>query len=116
MVDVMRRLVEHRVPELVVAGVTRHPEVPHAPTTLGSFTGCHADTGFPPDLRHARPQPMTERATLRLVIEHGYGHEDDHAQPDSFQSCPGGSRSGNRINQVNKDTRLSYSTSNRNAG
>ena len=88
MVDVMRRLVEPRLPELVVTGVTRHPEVPHAPAALGSFTGCRADAGFPPDLRHAGPQLVTERAALRLVIEHGYGHKDDHAQPDDLQSSP----------------------------
>jgi hypothetical protein len=34
-VDVVRRLVEHRLPELVVAGVTGHPEVPHAPAAFG---------------------------------------------------------------------------------
>ena len=44
--------------------------------------------GFPPYLRHAGPQLVPERAALRLVIEHGYGHEDDHARPDDFQSCP----------------------------
>ena len=92
MVDVMRRLVEHRVPELVVAGVTRHPEVPHAPTALGSFTGCRADAGFPPYLRHAGPQLVTERAALRLVIEHGYGHEDDHARTGRFSVVPWNNR------------------------
>jgi hypothetical protein len=44
--------------------------------------------GFPPDLRHAGPQQVTERAALRLVIEHGYGHEDDHGPSSDFQSCP----------------------------
>jgi hypothetical protein len=42
--------------------------------------------GLPSDLRHAGPQLVTERAALWLVIEHGYGHEDDHARPGEFQS------------------------------
>ena len=56
-----------------------------------------ADAGFPPDLRHAGPQQVTERAAVRLVIEHGYGHEDDHARVwrfsvvpwDNRELCPG---------------------------
>ena len=45
--------------------------------------------GLPPDLRHTGPQLVTERAALRLVIEHGYGHQDDHARSGEFQPCPG---------------------------
>ena len=45
--------------------------------------------GLPPDLRHAGPQRVTERAALRLVIEHGYGHGDDHALPGDLQSSSG---------------------------
>ena len=32
--DVVRRLVERHLPELVVARVTRHPEVSHAPAVF----------------------------------------------------------------------------------
>jgi hypothetical protein len=34
-----------------------------------------ADTGLPPDLRHAGPELVTERTLLWLVIEHGHGHK-----------------------------------------
>ena len=89
MVDVMRRLVEHRVPELVVAGVTRHPGCPMPRPRSAASRGCRADAGFPPYLRYAGPQLVTERAALRLVIEHGYGHEDYHVRTSDFQSCHG---------------------------
>ena len=54
--------------------------MPHAAAPLSRFLRRRADAGLPPDLRHAGPQLVTERAALRLVIEHGYGHEDDHAR------------------------------------
>ena len=47
----------------------------HAPAALACFPRCRADIRLPPDLRHARPQLVTERAVLRLVIEHGYEHK-----------------------------------------
>jgi hypothetical protein len=70
----MRRLVERRIPELLVAGLARHPHVPHAPAVLGSLPGRRADAGFPADPRHARPQRMTERAAFWLVFENRYRH------------------------------------------
>ena len=45
--------------------------------------------GFHPTCAMPGQQQMTERAALRLVIEHGYGHEDDHARSGDFQSCRG---------------------------
>ena len=65
----MRGLVERRVPELLVAGLARHPHMAHAPATLGTFPGWRADTGLPADARHAGPQPVTERASFWLVFE-----------------------------------------------
>ena len=38
-------------------------------------------------LAPCRATAGTERAALWLVIEHGYGHEDDHARPGEFQLC-----------------------------
>src|SRR5260370_11659802 len=70
----MRRLVERGLPELVVAGAARHPHVAHAPAALGSLPGRRADTGFPADLRQARPQRVTERAMLWLVFENRHRH------------------------------------------
>src|ERR1700722_1864835 len=76
--DVVRRLVERRVPELGVAGLAGHLQVPHAPAAFGSFARRRADTGFPADPGLARPQRMAERAVLRLVLEQGHRHKDDH--------------------------------------
>ena len=59
------------------------------PSRTRTSSAAVPDAGLPPDLRHAGPQLVTERAALRLVIEHGYGHKDDHARSDDFQSCPG---------------------------
>lgn len=73
--DVVRRLVERRLPELVVAGVAEHQEVPHAPATLGCLPRRCADAGFPANLSHTGPQLMSERAVLRLVIEQRYRHK-----------------------------------------
>ena len=72
---VMWRLVEHRAPELLVTGVTRYPQMSQSPAPLSCFPRCRADTGLPPDLGHAGPQLVTERAVFRLVIEHSYGHK-----------------------------------------
>jgi hypothetical protein len=73
--DVVRRLVERRIPELSVAGLAGHQQVPHAPAALGSLLRRRADTGFPADPGLARPQRMAERAALRLVLEEGHRHE-----------------------------------------
>ncbi len=47
-------------------------------------------SGFPADLRQAGPQQVTERAALRLVLEH---MDTDTRmimpQPDDFQPCAG---------------------------
>jgi hypothetical protein len=68
----MRRLVERGLPELVMAGITEHQKVPHAPAALGCFPGRRADARFLPNLRHARPQPVTKWTAFRLVIEQIY--------------------------------------------
>jgi hypothetical protein len=52
MLDVMRRLVKHRVPELVVTGVARHPECPHSARSLAGAPR----QGCPLNLRHAGSQ------------------------------------------------------------
>jgi hypothetical protein len=82
--DVVRRLVEGHLQELVVARVARHPEVPHAPAARVCFLRRCTDAGFPPDLRHAGPQLMTERAVLRLVIEQRYRHKMIMPTPSIF--------------------------------
>ena len=74
-VDVMRRLIKRRLPELAVAGVTGQPQVPHAQAALCCFPCRRAEAGFPPDLCQAGPQLVAERTALRLVIEHGSGHD-----------------------------------------
>jgi hypothetical protein len=74
-VRVMRRLIERRPPKLVATGVARHPEVPHAAAPFVFFPRRGAEARLPPNLRQAGPQPMAERAAMRLVIEHRYGHQ-----------------------------------------
>jgi hypothetical protein len=73
-VDVVRWLVERRLPELIVASVTGHPEMPDALAAFVCFLRRRAEARFPLDLRPAGPQLVTKRATSRLVIEHEYGH------------------------------------------
>jgi hypothetical protein len=70
----VRRLVEHCLSELVMACVAHDPHVSHAPATLGPLTRWDADAGRPAHLTLARPELMTERAALRLVLEQGSGH------------------------------------------
>lgn len=82
--DVVRRLIEGHLPELVVARATRHPQVPHAPAAGVCFLRC-TDAGFPADVRHAGPQLMTERAVLRLVIEQRYRHKLIMPNPADLQ-------------------------------
>jgi hypothetical protein len=77
---VVRRLVEHRLPELVVAAVAGDPDVAHAAAAPGRFPGRLADARGPAHLRLARPQLVTERAALRLVLEQRNGHLNDHAR------------------------------------
>ena len=71
---VVRRLVEHRLLELVVAGVTGHSYMSHASAALGPLPRWRADTRCPAHLTLARPELVTERAALRLVLEQGSGH------------------------------------------
>ncbi len=76
----MRRLEEHRLPELVVAAVAHDPDVSHAAAAPGGFPGRFADARRPAHLRLAWPQLVTERAALRLVLEQRNGHLSDHAR------------------------------------
>ena len=71
----MRRFKEHRPPELVIAGVAGDSHVSHAPAAPGSLACRRAYTRHPAHLALARPQLMAERAALRLVLEHGNGHQ-----------------------------------------
>jgi hypothetical protein len=76
---VVRRLEEHRLPELVVAPVARDCYVSHAAAAPGGLPGRLADARLPAHLRLAGPQLVTERAALWLVLEQRSGHLDDHA-------------------------------------
>jgi len=76
---VVRRLEEHRLPELVVAAVAGDPDVSHAAAAPGRFPGRFADARRPAHLRLAGPQLVTERAALRLALEQRNGHLNDHA-------------------------------------
>jgi hypothetical protein len=96
-------LEEHCLPELVVAAVTRDPDVPHAATAPGRFLGRGADARRPADLRLAGPQLMTERAAFWLILEQGNGHQDDGALTSHYESMitvagsePGPGRGGIR--------------------
>jgi hypothetical protein len=77
---VVRRLVEHRLAELVVAAVAGDPDVSHAAAASGRFPGRLADTRRPAHLRRTWPQLVTERALLRLVLEQRNKHLNDHAR------------------------------------
>ena len=82
--DIVRRLVERGLPELIMAGAAGQPDVAHAAASFGSLAGRRADAGLPADLGAAGPQPMAERAELGLVFENRYRHEDDHAQAGGY--------------------------------
>jgi hypothetical protein len=87
---VVRWLVEHCLPELVVAAVAGDEGVSHAAAAAGGFPGRCADARFPAHLRLARPQLMTERTAFRLILEQGSGHLNDHARarcPQSMIIC-----------------------------
>ena len=77
---VVRRLVEHRLPDLVVAAVASDPDVAHAAAAPGRFQGRRADARRPAHLRIAGPQLMSEWAALWLVLEQRNGHLNDHAR------------------------------------
>jgi hypothetical protein len=83
---VVRRLEEHRLPELAVAAVAGDQDVPHAAAPPGSVAGRSAQARFPAHLRPAEPQLVTERTALRLVLEHRDGHLNDHALTSSYAS------------------------------
>jgi hypothetical protein len=71
----VRRLVEHCLSELVVAGVALDSEVSQSPATLSRFPGWLADAGRPAHLASARPELMPERAAFGLILELGSGHQ-----------------------------------------
>jgi hypothetical protein len=52
---VVRRLVEHRLPELVVAAVARDPDVSHAAAAPGGLLGWLAEAWRPAHLRLTGP-------------------------------------------------------------
>jgi len=83
--DVVRRFVECRVPQRGMARLAGHPQMPHAPSPLGSLQRCRADAGLPADARQAGPQRVAERAALGLVLEHGHRHE--MIMPQSRPDC-----------------------------
>ena len=55
------------------------------PRPAASRAGC-ADARRPAHLRPARPQLVTERAALRLVLEQRNGHLNDHARTSRYAS------------------------------
>ena len=83
---VVRRLEEHRLPELIVAAVARDPDVSRAAAAPGRFPGHFADARLPADLRLARPQLVTERAAFWLVLEQRNGHLKDHGLASGYAS------------------------------
>ena len=88
--DVVWRLVERGLPELVVAGPAGDPDVTHAAAAFGSLPGRRADAGLPADLGATGPELMTERAELGLVFEDRYRHGNDHAQAGGVSVKPPG--------------------------
>ena len=74
--DVVRRLIERRSPQLVMAVSAGDHEMAHAPALRGCFPCWHADAGLPPDgLRPAQRQGMTERTLRGSVLEQRGGHK-----------------------------------------
>jgi hypothetical protein len=83
---VVRRLEEHRLPELIVAAVTGDQDVTHAAAASGGFAGRFTQARLPAHLRLAGPQLVAEWAALRLILEHRDGHLNDHALTSSYAS------------------------------
>ena len=83
---VVRRLVEHCLPELVVAVGARDPDVSRAAAAPGRLPGRLAQARRPAHLRPAGPQLVTERTGLRLVLEQRNGHLNDHAPASCHRS------------------------------
>jgi hypothetical protein len=102
---VVRRLEEHRLPELVVTAVARDANVSQGAAARGRFPGWFAGARHPAHLRLAWPQLMTERSELRLVIEQRSGHLRDHALTGHYASTT------DLDYRAAKSERLSWSTS-----
>ncbi len=83
---VVRRLEEHRLPELVVAAVARDSQVSHASAAPGSLPGRLAAARRPAHLRLAWPKLMPERAVLRLILEQRSRHLNDHVRTSHMES------------------------------
>jgi hypothetical protein len=83
---VVRGLIKLRLPQLIMAGRAGDHRVPHAPAARRGFPGRPADTRLPAHLRPAGPQPVTERAAFRLVLEQRTGHLNDHARTNRYAS------------------------------
>ena len=83
---VVRRLEEHRLPELVVAAVAYDPDVSHAAAAPGRFPGRCADAWRPAHLCLTGPELVTERTALRLVLEQRSGHLNDHGLASPYAS------------------------------
>ena len=74
--DVVRRLVEHRRPQLVMAGSAGDQQMTHAPALRDCLPCWRADAGLPSNgLRPAQRQGVAEGALLRSVLEQGGGHK-----------------------------------------
>jgi len=63
-----------------MAAVVGDPDVAHAAAAPSRFPGRLADARRPAHLRPTRPQLVTERTALRLVLEQRNGHLNDHAR------------------------------------
>jgi len=69
-----------------MTGVASDHHVPHAPAAPGGFPGRCADARLPAHPRLTRPQIVTKRAELRLILEQRYGHLNDHALTRRYAS------------------------------
>ena len=75
MAEIMRRLVEHGVPVVLVCTCRTMCHVTHAPAELGSFLCRAADARHPRDiLRLTASKRMPERAALGLAGKEWSGH------------------------------------------
>jgi hypothetical protein len=54
--DVVRRLVEHRAPQLVMAASAGNQQMAHASALLGCLPCWRADTGLPSDRLRSAPR------------------------------------------------------------
>ena len=90
---VVRRRVEYRLLELVLAAVAGDPDVAHADAAPGRFPGRLADARRPAHLRPAGPELVAERAALGFVFEQRNGHLNDHARTSRYASMITAARS-----------------------